>query len=315
MTLNTAPLPMRNGVTASYLWLQKGPWKTLIEFLNHRFPEVGDAAWRDRLLRGDVVDDNAQVLTAAHPYFWGQRIFYYRELDDEPMLPFHEQILFQDDDLLVVDKPHFMSVIPGGRFLHQTLLVRLKNSLGLPDLSPIHRLDRETAGVMLFSINPANRGAYQSLFQQRSVHKEYQALAPHLDSYCGPFTYRSRMAPGTPFFRMCETVGPANSATSIDIIERLGTISRYRLQPLTGRKHQLRVHLAGLGVPILHDLFYPDVFPVAADNFAQPLKLLAQSIAFEDPVTGQARYFESKQRLELALNVEPTADTLAPNSV
>ena len=299
MTTSATPLPIRKGVTASYLWLQKGPWKTLIEFLNQRFPEVGEMVWRERLQRGEVVDDQARPCAAEQAYFWGSRIFYYRELDDEPRLPFEEQILFRDQQLLVVDKPHFMPVIPGGRFLHETLLVRLKNRLGLSGLSPIHRLDRETAGVIIFSLDPATRGAYQSLFQQRSVHKQYQALAPHLEDYCGPFTYRSCMAPGTPFFRMCEIAGVPNSITSIDIIERLGSVSRYRLQPITGRKHQLRVHMAGLGVPILHDLFYPKVFPVAADNFAQPLKLLAQSIGFDDPVTGQPRYFESQLQLVL----------------
>lgn len=299
MTANATPLPMRKGVTASYLWLQKGPWKTLIEFLNQRFPEVGETVWRQRLQRGEVVDECGQPYAAEQAYFWGRRIFYYRELDAEARVPFEEQILFRDEQLLVVDKPHFLPVIPSGRFLHETLLVRLKHSLGLSELSPIHRLDRETAGVIIFSLDPATRGAYQSLFQQRSVHKQYQALAPHLDSYGGPFTYRSCMAPGTPFFRMCETAGAPNSTTRVDIIERLGDFSRYRLQPITGRKHQLRVHMAGLGVPILHDLFYPEVFPVAADNFAQPLKLLAQSIAFDDPVTGKPRYFESRLQLEL----------------
>ena len=297
MTTNATPLPMRKGVSASYVWLQKGPWSTVIEFLNQRFPEVGKAVWQERLLRGEVVDDNAQAVTADQPYFWGRRLFYYRELENEPRLPFNEKILFRDEQLLVVDKPHFLPVIPGGRFLHETLLVRLKNSLGLSELSPIHRLDRETAGVIIFSLDPANRGRYQSLFQQRSVHKQYEALAPHLESYCAPFTYRSKIVTGNEFFRMCETSGSPNSATSIEIIERLGAISRYRLQPMTGRKHQLRVHLAALGVPIQNDLFYPDAFPVGADNVDQPLKLLAQAIAFNDPVTGQARYFESELRL------------------
>lgn len=298
MTTNSTPLPMRNGVSASYVWLQKGPWTTVLEFLNQRFPEVGKAVWEERLLRGEVVDNNAQPLSAGQSYFWGRRLFYYRELENEPSLPFDEKILFRDEQLLVVDKPHFLPVIPGGRFLHETLLVRLKNNLGLPELSPIHRLDRETAGVMIFSLDPTNRGRYQSLFQQCSVYKQYEALAPHLESYCAPFTYRSKMETGIEFFRMCETSGSPNSATSIEIIERLGTISRYRLKPITGRKHQLRVHLAALGVPIQNDLFYPTVFPVGADDFDRPLKLLAQSIAFKDPVTGQSRYFESELTLK-----------------
>lgn len=296
----TMPLPMRDGVMPSYIWLQKGNWKTIFEFLIHRFPDLGPEVWQSRLSRGDVVDESGLILTMATPYFWGRRIFYYRELNNETPIPFKEQILFQDHHILVVDKPHFLPVIPTGRFLHETLLVRLKNTLGLPELSPIHRLDRETAGVIIFSINPFSRGAYQSLFQQRSVEKEYQALAPHLVSYTAPFIYRSRMAPGTPFFRMQEIPGLPNSETQIELIERLNEISRYRLQPQTGRKHQLRLHMAALGIPIINDAFYPLALPCKADDIARPLKLLARSMRFIDPLSAQERYFESKLKLELA---------------
>jgi len=293
------PLPIRHGVAPSYVWLQKGNWKTIFEFLNHRFPEIGPAAWQARMSRGDVVDDVGNPLTISCSYFWGRRIFYYRELENETSIPFEEQILFQDQHILVVDKPHFLPVIPTGRFLHETLLVRLKNKLGIAELSPMHRLDRETAGVILFSINASTRGAYQSLFQQRSVRKEYQALAPHLASYSAPFTYRSLMVSGSPFFRMQEIPGQPNSETSIEIIEKIGELSRYRLLPVTGRKHQLRVHMAALGVPIINDAFYPVALPCKADDISQPLKLLARSIHFIDPLTAQERYFESQLKLDL----------------
>jgi len=295
------PLPMREGVAPSYIWLQKGTWKTVIEFLIQRFPEVGAELWQDRLQRGEVVDEAGKALTIASAYYWGQRIFYYRELSNETPIPFEEKILFQDQHILVVDKPHFLPVIPTGRFLHETLLVRLKNQLDMPSLSPIHRLDRETAGVMIFSTDQSSRGAYQSLFQQRSVTKEYQALAPHLPSYTAPFTYRSLMVPGTPFFRMQEIPGIPNSETHIEIIEQLGNISRYRLQPLTGKKHQLRVHLAALGCPIIHDAFYPTALPCKADDMSQPLQLLARSIRFIDPITNEERYFESQLTLDPSL--------------
>ncbi len=296
-----APLPIRHGVAPSYIWLQKGAWSSVFEFLIQRFPEVGTAVWLDRMQRNEVVDESGTALTPDSAYFWGRRIFYYREIADETPIPFQEQVLFLDQHILVVDKPHFLPVIPTGRFLHETLLVRLKDKFDLPDLSPIHRLDRETAGVMIFSTSSTSRGAYQSLFQQRSVSKEYQAMAAHLPGYVAPFTYRSRMVPGTPFFRMQEIPGQPNSETRIEIMEQTGTHCRYRLQPLTGRKHQLRVHMAALGVPILNDTFYPVALPCKADDVSQPLQLLAHSIGFTDPFTGQKRHFESRLTLSPTL--------------
>jgi tRNA pseudouridine32 synthase/23S rRNA pseudouridine746 synthase len=288
---------MREGVTPSYIWLQKGKWKTILEFLIEHFSHITQEVWQDRLKRGDVTDEAGQPLTNSTPYFWGRRIFYYRELEHETPIPVQERILFQDQHILVVDKPHFLPVIPTGGFVRETLLARLKKQLDLPELSPIHRLDRETAGVMIFSTNPTSRGRYQNLFQQRSVIKEYEALAPHLATYTEPFTYQSRIVPGTPFFRMEEIAGLPNSTTHIEIIERHGPISRYRLQPLTGRKHQLRVHLAALNVPILNDTFYPAALPCQADDLSQPLQLLARTIRFIDPFTKQERYFQSQLQL------------------
>ncbi len=292
-----SPLPVRDGVAPSYIWLQKGSWPTILDFLNQRFPEVGSTVWLGRLDRGDVVDESGQVLTCSSPYFWGRRIFYYREIELETPVPFKENILFRDAHLLVVDKPHFLPVIPTGRFLHETLLVRLKDQLKLDALTPIHRLDRETAGVMIFSLNRQTRGAYQSLFQQRSVRKKYQALARHLNNYAGPFVYQSRLVPGTPFFRMQEMAGTPNSETAIALLEQQGNVCRYQLEPLTGRKHQLRVHMAALGIPILNDAFYPAALPCKGDDFSQPLKLLSQSIQFVDPLTGLDRCFESDMKL------------------
>lgn len=292
-----SPLPVRHGVAASYLWLQKGPWKTMLEFLVQRFPNVPSTVWQNRIARGEVMDEKGQTFIETSPYRWGGRIFYYRELENEPLIPFEEHILFQDQYILVVDKPHFLPVIPSGRFLHETLLVRLKRKLQLYDLSPIHRLDRETAGVMIFSINAQTRGAYQSLFQQRSVKKKYEALAPHLSSYEKPFIYRSRLVTGTPFFCTQEVPGEPNSETLIESLGQFGAISRYRLCPLTGKKHQLRVHLAALGIPILNDAFYPVAQPCKGNDFFHPLQLLAKSIAFVDPITGKGRYFESRREL------------------
>lgn len=291
------PLPVVDGVAPSYLWLQAGAWPTLLEFLVQRFPAVDGATWVARMARGEVVDGDGMRLTPDSPYRRGTCIFYYRELEAETPIPFEETILYQDERILVADKPHFLPVIPTGRFLHETLLVRLKKKTGLQHLTPIHRLDRETAGVVIFSHDIGSRGAYQSLFQQRLVEKTYEALAPTMQDLALPLVYRSRMVDGTPFFRMQEVAGEPNSETRIELIERRESCSLYRLHPLTGRKHQLRVHLAALGIPIINDTFYPDVYPCKGDDLSAPLKLLAREIAFTDPLDGQQRRFESRREL------------------
>ena len=296
-----APLPLKDGVAPSYLWLQQEPeqWRDMLSFLLVRFPAVPEEAWRQRMARGEVVNQLGELIAPTSPYRRGDCIFYYRDLEgSEAAIPFEEAILHQDDHLLVVDKPHFVPVIPTGRFLHESLLVRLKKKTGLADLTPIHRLDRETAGVIIFSHNPASRGAYQSMFQQRTMDKTYEALAGMLEGRDFPFVYRSRLVDADKFFLMREEAGEPNSETHIDLIERQGDQALYRLNPVTGRKHQLRVHMAALGIPILNDTFYPHTVPAdTADNYDAPLKLLARSIAFTDPLSGDVRYFESLREL------------------
>ncbi|PUA20848.1 RluA family pseudouridine synthase [Glaciimonas sp. PCH181] len=288
-----SPLPIVDGVAPSYVWLPAGDWPDMLTFLVERFPAINSATWIARMAQGEVVDDAGVRLTPQAPYRHGCRLYYYRALEAETPIPFEETILYQNERLLVVDKPHFLPVIPAGRFLHETLLVRLKKKTGLTALTPIHRLDRETAGVMIFSVDIASRGAYQSLFQQRLVDKVYEALAPTMPELTFPLVHRSRMVEGTPFFRMQEVAGEANSETLIDLIEQRQQHSLYRLSPLTGKKHQLRVHMASLGMPIINDIFYPDNRPCKGDDWSSPLKLLAKSIAFEDPVTGERLRFET----------------------
>lgn len=290
-------LPQQQGVGASAVVLPAGPWRTVLEFLQQRFPRIAAADWRSRMERGQVLDGAGAPLNTASVYRAGARVHYYRELPAETRIPLEAQILFRDEHLLVADKPHFLPVMPSGRYLRQTLLVRLKEQLDLPQLTPLHRLDRATAGVVLFAIRPETRAPYQALFAQRKVDKRYEALAPSLDPQGFPLTRRSRLAPGEPFVRMREVSGAPNTETAIELAQNHGALSLYRLRPLTGKKHQLRVHMAALGAPILNDPLYPESRLDAPDDFSRPLKLLARSIGFTDPLTGSARYFESARTL------------------
>jgi len=291
-------LPLRDdGIAPSFVILPAGCSGTLLAFLSQRFPAIPVATWVARMERGEVLDERNNAMRPTTPCRPNAKVFYYRELDAETPIPFEETILHVDEHLLVVDKPHFLPVTPSGRFLRETLLVRLRQKTSLTDLTPMHRLDRETAGVMLFSHNPSTRGLYQSLFQKRAVAKVYEALASPLSGVEFPLAYRSRLVDGTPFFRMREAPGEANSETIITPIEQRGEHVLYRLEPLTGRKHQLRLHMAALGIPIVNDGFYPDALPCKADDVSAPLKLLARSVDFIDPLTGMHRHFESLRML------------------
>lgn len=297
-------IPSRRGVSASCIALpydKAAPWPLLIDFLAERLNAVTREAWAQRMVRGEVLDDLGQALLPDARFTPGTRVYYYRELDHEPEVPFEDVVLFQDDHLLVADKPHFLPVTPGGRYVQQSLLVRLKNRLGIDTLSPIHRIDRETAGLVVFSVRPEERAAYQALFRDRAVHKVYEAIARHDASVQGPIVRRSRIEEAhDAFFRMSETEGEPNSETRLDVLEVQGAWARYRLAPVTGKRHQLRVHMNALGLPIAGDQFYPRVLrgPDEAEDFSDPLRLLARSIAFTDPVTGEARTFDSQRALD-----------------
>jgi tRNA pseudouridine32 synthase/23S rRNA pseudouridine746 synthase len=292
-----SPLPLVEGVGPSSQWLPAGSWKTVLDFLKERFKGVESSTWLSRMEKGQVVDETGLCLNSESPYRAGACIFYYRELESETSIPFTERVLYQDEHILVADKPHFLPVIPAGRFLHETLLVRLRKQGKPEELVPVHRLDRETAGIVLFSLNPATRGHYTSLFRHRKVKKIYEALALNLPQLDFPLTRRSRIVAGEPFFRMKETEGEPNSETRIDVLEKMNGVTCYQLSPVTGRKHQLRLHLSALGIPIVNDKLYPLMSDAAEDDFSHPLKLLAKSISFEDPLTGRERYFESERKL------------------
>lgn len=293
------PLPIKNGVAPSYLWLQKGPWVSMLDFLIHHFPHISASTWQTRMQQGEVVTHTGEQLKAHDPYRWNTCIFYYRELYNEVRITDDFTILHHDDHLLVVDKPHFMTVSPVGQFLHETLQVKLRKQWDLPNLTPIHRLDRETAGVILFSHNINSRSTYQGLFKQRLIHKIYEAIAPLLPNQTYPFVYQSCITKGEPFFRMQQTNDTPNAITHIDLIGQQNQYGHYQLRPITGRQHQLRVHMAALGIPIINDHLYPDFVPRKADDLSNPLQLLARQISFIDPISHQLQSFESKQILLL----------------
>src|SRR5690606_27648896 len=207
----------------------------------------------DRMARGRVLDARQQPIGPQHAYRVGLRIHYFREVPNETPVPFQERILHLDEHLLVADKPHFLSVMPAGEYVEETLLARLCKR----DLVPIHRIDRLTAGLVLFSVNPQSRGAYQALFRERAIHKRYEAICPALPHLQFPLRRQLRMVPGEPFFLMREGEGEPNSETRIEVLERRGEFWRYALFPVSGKKHQLRLHMASLGAGICGDPFYP----------------------------------------------------------
>jgi len=282
---------------ASRLQLPPGPWATVLQALCAHFPRIPAGQWRARMQAGRVLDAAGQPLALDAPYRVGVEIQYFRAVPDEAPIPVEESVLHVDAHLVVADKPPFLPVTPSGQYVEQTLLRRLLRRLDLPDLVPLHRIDRATSGLVLLSVNPASRAAYQALFRERRIHKTYLALAAPLPGLVLPHTRRSRIETGEPFFRMRETQGEANSETRIECDGLQGQDWRYRLEPVTGRKHQLRVHMAALGAPIRNDPLYPDWRGQAADDFARPLKLLAHRLAFDDPITGEPRCFQSLQSL------------------
>lgn len=300
-TKSNAP-PTRHGVSASCLVLPKGMWPSVIEFLVARFAHIEPSVWQQRFANGLVLNEQGLALRADAPYTAGHKVFYYRELPDEPALPVNEQVLFQDAHMVVVDKPHFMPVTPAGRYVQRSLLVRLKQRLGIDTLSPMHRIDRETAGLVLFSINPNERDAYHALFRSHAVHKVYEAVAPVRSDVSMPITRTSRIASDVQFFKSCEVAGEPNSETHVALIKQEGALGLYRLTPVTGQRHQLRVHMNALGLPIVGDQFYPQVLrgPHEEDDHLQALQLLAKGVSFIDPITGQTRTFESQQRLKIS---------------
>lgn len=282
---------------ASTLSLPPGTWPTVLDCLCDHFKAISREQWLDRIARGRVLDADGQPIPVSLAYRRGLRIHYFREVLNERVIPFQEHILYADEHLVVADKPHFLPVTPTGAYVEHTLLRRLIKRLDNPDLVPLHRIDRHTAGLVLFSANPASRSTYQQLFPTRRIDKRYEAIARALPRLALPLTHRSRLEHGEPFFRMREASGAANSETLVEVGEKGDEYWRYVLHPITGKTHQLRVHMTALGASIRHDPFYPEI-KGDPDDHTRPLQLLAQSVGFEDPLSGERREFASQLKLQ-----------------
>ena len=275
------------------------PCPSVFAFLCKRFPAISPEIWEQRITDGKVLGENTQRITLDTAYAPLRRIFYFREVSTEPLIPFAERILFRDDEILVACKPHFLPVTPGGRYVDECLLNRLRRSTGIDDLAPLHRIDRETAGVVLFSVNKKSRGLYSTLFMNGLVEKTYQAV-----SKCRPqqvpdsWHVESRIERGEPWFRMKTVPGVVNATSVIHLKEVHGDLARFTLHPHTGKTHQLRLHMSSLGFGILNDRYYPELQPEREDDFAAPLQLVARRVRFKDPLTGQCREFESERYLQ-----------------
>jgi tRNA pseudouridine32 synthase/23S rRNA pseudouridine746 synthase len=291
--MSTAPAP-----SVVTMPLTEKPYPSILEFLIRRFPNIESKSWQQRISAGKVLTEERVPITADTKYVPHSRLFYFREVEQERLIPFAEKILFQNDHLLVACKPHFLPVIPGGGYVNECLLNRLRSGTGNQDLVPLHRIDRETAGIVMFSVNRTTRGLYSRLFATRMVEKSYQALA----EYNHPqktveWVVENRIEKGEPWFRMRTADGQPNSRSRIRLADINGTTARFDLFPVTGKTHQLRIHMSGLGFRILNDKYYPDLQPQQPDDFEKPLQLIAKCVRFRDPMSDENMEFISEQEL------------------
>jgi len=292
------------GVSSSRVYLPASEsYPTLLDFFMANFPHIEPSEWSARFSEGLVMTVDGQPVAASDAYQPNAHLLYFRRLAREPEIPFEEETLYQDEHILVADKPHFLPVTPSGLYLHQTLLNRLKKKTGLQHLSPIHRIDRDTAGLVIFCIQPNERAHYQNLFRDRAVTKVYEVVAPYSEELSAklPMMYQSRLEESEHFLQMREVAGEPNADTYIELIEVVKPWAKYRLTPGSGKKHQLRCHLNALGIAIKFDQIYPVLTPYQEYDldFSKPLQLLAKEITFVDPVTGENRSFVSRREIHL----------------
>jgi tRNA pseudouridine32 synthase/23S rRNA pseudouridine746 synthase len=303
-----SPLPVKDGVNATRLHVPlSGPWTTILEYVLERFGHVDPEGILERFVEGEVAALDGTRVGPDDPLGAHEFIWYYRSPPAEQPIPFEVTILHEDEHLVVADKPPFLPTTPGGRFLQETALVRLRRLLDSPDLTPLHRLDRLTWGVVLFVKDAASRGAYQQLFERKEIVKTYEAIASAPRGELrerladgGVVVVQNRLNKIKAQLRAFEEDGPINAVSEVRLVRVLegGERALYELRPRTGKTHQLRLHMASLGLALENDPFYPVLLDEAPDQHDRPLKLLARSIRFQDPLTGEDRLFTSTLDLE-----------------
>lgn len=276
------------------------PYPPILDFLVQRFPRIGKALWEKRIREGKVLDDAGLPITSETPYAPQQKIWYFREVDQEPSIPLEEKVLFQNDEILVACKPPFLPVIPSGPYIDECLLNRLKSKTGNSELAPLHRIDRETSGLVLFSMNKTTRGLYGDLFLNNRIEKTYEALSEV--EQCPEdreWTVENRLVRAETWFRTRVVAGEVNARSRIKLVGHKDNQAHFLLYPITGKKHQLRIHMSGLGFTIKNDRYYSELLPKQEDDLDNPLQLIARRVKFVDPVSGKAMEFESERKLLL----------------
>ncbi|MDQ0682705.1 tRNA pseudouridine32 synthase/23S rRNA pseudouridine746 synthase [Streptomyces achromogenes] len=313
-----SPLPQRDGIDPVRVRLPgEGDWATVREHLVERLGEARAPIVDGMLAAGLVVGADGTPVAPDAPYVPGMFVWFHRELPAETPVPFPLEIVYRDEHVVVVDKPHFLATTPRGSHVTETALARLRRELGLPALGAAHRLDRLTAGLVLFTVRPEERGAYQGLFRERRVRKVYEAVAPYDPALVLPRTVRSRIVKERGVLAAYEVAGEPNAVSRVELLEHSVArgLGRYRLLPATGQTHQLRVHLNSLGVPILGDPLYPEVAaPVPAGDFRRPLQLLARELEFTDPVTGTEHRLRSGRVLQAWASYDRWAAAAQPET-
>ncbi|MDX1677937.1 pseudouridine synthase [Arsukibacterium sp.] len=277
-------------------------WSTVLQFLCSQFPFISETVWRERIADGKVHWFNGSPVTPLTPFMPSKRLCYYREVATEPVIPLAHSIIFQNEHIIVADKPHFLPVTPGGDFVNECLLARLQRDTGITDIVPVHRLDRDTAGLVLFSVNPLSRPAYYQLFSQGLIQKHYQAVARLTAAMLQTdlpqhWHIENRIEKASPRFINRIVTGEVNAVSAISLVAKNQDKGLFQLTPHTGKTHQLRLHMLSLGAPILYDNYYPQLKPKLPPQFATPLQLLAKQLSFTDPSSKQSMQFSSKQLL------------------
>ncbi|MFT5840705.1 MAG: tRNA pseudouridine32 synthase/23S rRNA pseudouridine746 synthase [Flavobacteriales bacterium] len=280
---------------------------TVLEFLVLKFPAISSDVWQQRMFDGKVHWHDGRLISARTAYVAQQRVYYYREVQREPVIPFAEKIVYEDELILVAHKPHFLPVMPGGKYVEECLQNRLRKKTGNQQLQAVHRIDNGTAGLVLFSVNPDSRAPYHRLFESQQVSKTYQAIARthnNVPIYNQQWEVKNRLEKSEPRFLMHIVEGEANSHSRIRCLKKSADKALFELNPITGKTHQLRLHMQSLGWPLLHDSYYPELQPNKPDDYSKPLQLLAQKLQFIDPMTQQARFFSSQTQLSLDDNTQ-----------